>query len=138
MALANTASDCYLVWERLPVTVTTEYRFVSISLTGIQWWATTHTTGACKFLFLTQAAAEALVAMLMDKSRTQGIVCRNDTFSRFPCYVNAITMGPGETAISAVSKWTAEAVRRSDGVGFDVEVNIDYTEASLVVQGGGS
>ena len=128
MGLATDPSGAYLVWERLKTTVQTERR---VSASGT-WYTGQHTSGSCRFMFLTESAARTLAGMLSDTSRTAAITCANGSFAEFPSTVTRVTFGPNGVTTSQVSKWTAEPVRRSDGVGFDVTVNIDYDTFSEV------
>lgn len=122
MALATQPAECYLIWDRLKTTVQTERRWSSSGT----WYAGSHTSGSCRFMFMTEACAQSLAAALSDTTRTAAIACANGSFDEFPCAVSRVTFGPDGRSVSVVSKWTVDPVRRSDGMGFDVAVNIDY------------
>ena len=131
MGLATTYAGSYLVWERLKTTVSTEQR----ASTSGTWYTCSHTTGACRFMFMTRAAAQTLANLLVTDS-PGAITVANGTFNEGNSYIERITFGPDGVSTSKVTKWTVEPQRRSDGVGFDVAVNIDYDE--IVAVGGGS
>lgn len=130
MALATSAAESTLIWEQPTTSQLMEQRcgIVSGSLT---WYKCTHYSARARFLFLTKAAANTLVGQLNDPTHTTAIVAKNDSFSEFPCTESTVSIGPTGVTNSTVSKWTARAVLRSDGIGYDVEVCIDYdkTEA---------
>lgn len=130
MALATSAADSTLIWEQPPTSQLMEQRCGIVA--GAQtWYKCTHYSARARFMFLTKAAAITLVGQLTDTTRTAAIVAKNDTFSEFPCTASTVSIGPTGVTTSTVSKWTARAVLRSDGVGYDVEVCTDYdvTEA---------
>lgn len=137
MALATQPSEATLVWEQAPTSQVLEWVF-SVSLTGVNtFYNRTHHTGRCRFLFMTKAAATALVTDLCSAhTSSYEIQCKNGKFKEFPYLVGTVAIGGGAISAATVGKWTAQAVLRSDGIGYDVEVIIDYDVISAQNPGG--
>lgn len=131
MALATQPSEMTLVWEQPPSSQVMEWVF-SVSPAGVNtFYNRTHHTGRCRFMFMTQAAAKALVAdLLSTHDSSYKISCKNDDFQEFPYLIGTVAIGGGAVGAATIGKWTALPVLRSDGVGYDVELSMDYDVVS--------